>query len=232
MKTIDVSREAFNTSQASQIIEATPRQIRYWDKIGLVKPSIRSAMGKGSRRLFSYKDLLALQTVKQFLDEGLTLQRVGKCVQFLRKKLPEIIQPLGFCRLISSPDTIHLVTDKSNLMDTVMSPGQYRFSHLVDIAGLEHDLRRKVIAMSVHRVEEVAVGDFSYQVEVEADVDEGGYVATVAGLPGCITDGDTLQETLANAKDAIEGWLEAHEDLKRQGIHVSMKPQQRKRIRA
>lgn len=38
--------------------------------------------------------------------------------------------------------------------------------------------------------------------------EEGGYWAEVPALPGCITEGDTMAEVLANLKDAIEGWLE------------------------
>jgi predicted RNase H-like HicB family nuclease len=38
--------------------------------------------------------------------------------------------------------------------------------------------------------------------------EEGGYWAEVPALPGCITEGDTLQEVTDNLKDAIEGWLE------------------------
>ncbi|MEH2167244.1 MAG: type II toxin-antitoxin system HicB family antitoxin [Nostoc sp.] len=38
--------------------------------------------------------------------------------------------------------------------------------------------------------------------------EEGGYWAEVPALPGCITEGDTREEVIANLKDAIEGWLE------------------------
>jgi len=37
--------------------------------------------------------------------------------------------------------------------------------------------------------------------------EEGGYWAEVPALPGCITEGDTMEEVTANLKDAIEGWL-------------------------
>ncbi len=37
--------------------------------------------------------------------------------------------------------------------------------------------------------------------------EEGGYWAEVPALPGCITEGDTIDEVMANLKDAIEGWL-------------------------
>ncbi len=38
--------------------------------------------------------------------------------------------------------------------------------------------------------------------------EEGGYWAEVPALPGCVTEGDTWLELLANLKDAIAGWLE------------------------
>ena len=37
---------------------------------------------------------------------------------------------------------------------------------------------------------------------------EGGYWAEVPALPGCVTEGDTMEEVVANLKDAIEGWLD------------------------
>ncbi len=38
--------------------------------------------------------------------------------------------------------------------------------------------------------------------------EEGGFWAEVPALPGCITEGDNMEEVLANLKDAIQGWLE------------------------
>lgn len=44
--------------------------------------------------------------------------------------------------------------------------------------------------------------------------EEGGYVVTVPALPGCITQGDTFEEAVRMAKDAIKGYLECLIDLK------------------
>ena len=38
--------------------------------------------------------------------------------------------------------------------------------------------------------------------------EEGGYWAEVPALPGCVTEGDTMEEVVANLQDAIEGWLD------------------------
>ena len=38
--------------------------------------------------------------------------------------------------------------------------------------------------------------------------EEGGYVATVPALPGCNTEGDTLEEAIGNVREAIELYLD------------------------
>jgi predicted RNase H-like HicB family nuclease len=42
--------------------------------------------------------------------------------------------------------------------------------------------------------------------------DEGGYTVYVPSLPGCISEGDTIEEALANIREAIELYLEPTED--------------------
>jgi len=44
--------------------------------------------------------------------------------------------------------------------------------------------------------------------------EEGGYTASVPSLPGCISEGDTREEALANIREAIELYLEPVEDDK------------------
>lgn len=223
MKPLDITREAFNTKQACALVEATGRKIRYWDQEGLVKPSIRPASGRGSRRLYSYTDLLALKAVKALRDQGASLQKIRRSVAYLRKNLPDISRPLGFCTLLTDGQTVYyLAKDGQTLVDTARNQGQRAF-YQVCIAALDHALRSRVLEFTAKRVEEVAVGDRMYQVEIEPDLEAGGYVAEVAGLPGCITEGDTLEETLDMAADAIERWLEAHEDLQRRGVSIPVK---------
>lgn len=57
----------------------------------------------------------------------------------------------------------------------------------------------------------------SYPVIVSplTEADGGGFVATVPDLPGCMSDGDTPEEAIANVLDAIDTWLEAARDAGR-----------------
>lgn len=49
----------------------------------------------------------------------------------------------------------------------------------------------------------------TYTIILEPDLEEGGYTVTVPALPGCITQGETVEECLERAKEAIEGFIES-----------------------
>lgn len=52
----------------------------------------------------------------------------------------------------------------------------------------------------------IQVGDYSFTILIEPN-DPDGYLVTCPALPGLVTQGDTLDEAFAMAKDAIEGYL-------------------------
>ena len=54
--------------------------------------------------------------------------------------------------------------------------------------------------------------EVKYTVLIEKN-EEGGYTVIVPSLPGCITQGDTWQEAIANAREAIAGYIEALKDI-------------------
>jgi len=217
----------FISKQAAEIVGVSMRQLVHWDAKGLVKPSVQPAAGRGSRRLYSYEDLVALQAVKRLRDQQVSLQGIRKCVLYLRKRLPNMTKPLNYCTLLTDGKEIYLKESPESLTATVRKQGQKAWLQL-SIAGIDKELRSRVLRLGRNSVETVTVGEFAYQVEIQPDED-GGYVAEVAGLPGCVTQGDSLKETLENAKDAIETYLEAVEDLRRRGVRLPLKAQARRR---
>ncbi|HHY22592.1 MAG TPA: toxin-antitoxin system HicB family antitoxin [Bacilli bacterium] len=51
--------------------------------------------------------------------------------------------------------------------------------------------------------------DYGLKISLLSDEDGGGYLVEVPDLPGCVTDGDTLDEAIRKAGEATESWLEA-----------------------
>ena len=64
----------------------TYRQLDYWARTGLVEPSVRSASGSGSQRLYGFRDILVLKVVKSLLDTGISLQQIRAAVTHLRER--------------------------------------------------------------------------------------------------------------------------------------------------
>ncbi|MDR7086882.1 DNA-binding transcriptional MerR regulator [Aeromicrobium panaciterrae] len=64
----------------------TYRQLDYWARTGLVDPTVRSATGSGTQRLYSFKDILLLKIIKRLLDAGVSLQQIRVAIDHLRER--------------------------------------------------------------------------------------------------------------------------------------------------
>ena len=62
------------------------RQLDIWARTGLVEPSIRTASGSGTQRLYGFRDILVLKIVKRLLDAGVSLQNIRTAVDHLRSR--------------------------------------------------------------------------------------------------------------------------------------------------
>lgn len=79
----------FSSPQTIEIVGITYRQLDYWTRTDLVTSTAQMAEGSGSRRRYSYNDLLELKLIKRLLDEGIALQRVREVFDYLRDELGE-----------------------------------------------------------------------------------------------------------------------------------------------
>ena len=94
----------YGGKKAAEIVGITYRQLDYWARTDLVRPSLADAAGSGSRRQYCYRDLLELKVIKSLLDAGIKLESVREVFAYLRDHLGEDIasanlvisgQPLG-----------------------------------------------------------------------------------------------------------------------------------------
>jgi DNA-binding transcriptional MerR regulator len=79
--------DGFRGPQVCALIGITYRQLDYWARTGLLRPSIADARGSGTQRLYSYTDVVELKVIKQLLDAGISLQRARRAVECLRHGL-------------------------------------------------------------------------------------------------------------------------------------------------
>jgi DNA-binding transcriptional MerR regulator len=148
--------EGFTSHQASRLTGCTPRQLRYWDQIGLVTPSIQRTGGRpGVPRLYSFRDLVALKVVKSLLDGGMSLQRVRRAYDYLRKKAG-LESHLSEVKLITDGKSIFRVARREGEILDALRDGQMAFFVAIDrivqkvdadVAGFRHDREQFVRAL-------------------------------------------------------------------------------------
>jgi len=119
--------DSFTAQQASALTSCTAHQLRYWDKVELVVPSIQSSGGRpGRRRLYSFRDLVALRVVKSLLDNGMSVQRVRRAWDYLRRTA-EMDDHLASVKLVTDGQTIFQVAhNEAELLDALRQ-GQLAF---------------------------------------------------------------------------------------------------------
>lgn len=86
-----MDKSTFSGTQAADIVGISYRQLDYWARTDLVRPSVLDAKGSGSRRHYSYRNLLELRMVKSLLDAGIRLESVRDIFDYLRHHVDQDI---------------------------------------------------------------------------------------------------------------------------------------------
>ena len=94
----------------------TYRQLDYWDRTGLVGPTVRTARGSGTQRLYSFRDILVLKVVKRLLDTGVSLQQIRAAVS----RLEDFgVDDLTGITLMSDGASVYLCTSNDEVIDLI-----------------------------------------------------------------------------------------------------------------
>ena len=109
--------EGFPAKRTAEIVGITYRQLDYWARTDLVRPAFR-AQGSGSRRAYSYKNLLELRAVKNLLDAGIKLESVREVFSYLRENLGEDV---ASANLVISGTTSVLVRSGEEIIDLLQN---------------------------------------------------------------------------------------------------------------
>ena len=122
-----MGEQGYRVPEVCKIVGISYRQLDYWTRTGLVRPSIRDAQGSGTQRLYSFQDLALLRIIKKLLDTGVSLQQVRKAIGTLRSlKEPEV-----GTTIVSDGSRIYAVESPDAVVD-LLAKGQGVFALAVD----------------------------------------------------------------------------------------------------
>ena len=122
-----MSEQGYRVPDVCKIIGISYRQLDYWARTGLVRPSIKDAQGSGTQRQYSFQDLVVLKVIKSLLDTGVSLQRVRKAVEYLH----DMKKPASGVTLMSDGARIYEAASPEAVVD-LLARGQGVFAIAVD----------------------------------------------------------------------------------------------------
>ena len=125
------------------------RQLDYWDRTGLVQPSVRGAAGSGSQRLYAFRDILVLKLVKRLLDTGVSLQQIRVAVEQLRAAG---INDMAAITLMSDGARVYLCTTQDEVMD-LLSRGQGVFG--IAVGRVLREVEASLVNIKENNVDDV-----------------------------------------------------------------------------
>ena len=135
--------EGFSGRETADIVGITYRQLDYWARTDLIRPSLADAKGSGSRRRYSYKDLVELKMIKTLLDAGQKLERVRAAFEYLR----DIGDDLSAAQLVIAGDSVILVRNGDELIDVVNKHRGQGVLNFLDVDGVVEQVEAAILEL-------------------------------------------------------------------------------------
>lgn len=159
--------KSFSGTQAAEIVGITYRRLDYWARTDLVRPSGTDATGSGSRREYTYRDLLELKVIKKLLDAGIRLESIRDVFAYMRE---HVDTDISAAHLVISGASV-ILCDGDELID-VLRHGQ-GVLNVLPMSGVRDEIDRRIISFAPIAKDSVAS-------EVIDNEGEGGVSAVVA----------------------------------------------------
>jgi len=125
----------FGGKQVLAIVGITYRQLDHWARTELLRPSLCDAKGSGSRRRYSYDDVVQLKVIKKLLDGGQSLQAARKVIDRLRLEGESVAS----AQLVIAGDSVALARGDDELVD-LLRGGQGVLALVLEVAGVKKEV--------------------------------------------------------------------------------------------
>jgi DNA-binding transcriptional MerR regulator len=135
------SLRTFSGVQAAEVVGISYRQLDYWARTDLVRPSATDASGSGTRREYVYRDLLELKVIKNLLDAGIKLESVREVFSYLRR---HVTTDVASAHIVISGKSV-VLCDGEHLVDAVRN-GQ-GVLNVLPLATVKQEIDAKIVEL-------------------------------------------------------------------------------------
>ena len=133
--------DTYDSKTASRIVGVTLRQIQYWDEQDFVRPSVKLAGGRGTKRLYSFHDLVCLKVIKDLIRHGFTLRKIRRCLRPLRALPARPSRLAGSLKYLTDGETLFVITaDRQKILAAM----ERQFVLSLGIGNLVRELNSEV----------------------------------------------------------------------------------------
>jgi DNA-binding transcriptional MerR regulator len=143
-ETSETPIDGYSGKRAADIVGITYRQLDYWARTNLIRPSLADARGSGSRRRYSYRDLLELKLIKTLLDDGIKLESIREAFDYLREQLGEDVST---AKLVIAGNSAVLVRENDELVDVVNRYQGQGVLNLLALDGVKEQVDAKIVEL-------------------------------------------------------------------------------------
>jgi DNA-binding transcriptional MerR regulator len=204
MKEHMVSR-VFSTATAAKITGASIRMLDHWARSGLLPSSGQQANGKGSRRSYTFQDLVSIRTILDLRKGECPLQKIRAAVQELRLQSPALSnsQTLSRLTLLTDGKQVFILTDERQAMEVLTR--QMVWS--VPLGRRIKETAERVEKLPQVWTEAVVVAGRTFHLRISGIRNGKGFVAHCRELPGTLQRGTTSLEAVRKSRTAIKDVL-------------------------
>jgi DNA-binding transcriptional MerR regulator len=160
--------DGYRGPQVCSIVGITYRQLDYWARTDLLRPSVTEARGSGTQRRYSYSDLLQLKVIKRLLDAGLSLQSARRAIQCLRSSGEEVAS----ANLVIEEGRTVLARSGEEIVDLLR--GGQGVLNIVPLAAVVSELEAAILNLTVAAGVEVAAAEEADRAAVAGGEADGG----------------------------------------------------------
>ena len=192
----------FPTSLAAGITGASVRRLDTWARTHLLPPSGRQAAGKGTRRSYTFLDLVSIRTIVDLRARKCPLQQIRAAVAELRTLSPTLSnsQTLARLTLLTDGKRVYILTDETQAMDVLTRQNVWAVPlgrHIIETAERVEGLPRSW-------TEEITVAGRLLHVRVTGDGTAEGFSAHCRELPGTLEHGPTAEVAVERLRAAVQ----------------------------
>jgi len=112
--------DTYDSKTVSRIVGVSLRQLQYWDEQDFIRPSVKLAEGRGTKRLYSFHDLICLKVVKDLARHGFTLQTIRRCLTPLKEHSSQTERPSESLKYLTDGEEMFIITnDRQKILDAM-----------------------------------------------------------------------------------------------------------------